>query len=114
MTAGEGRREKSSIPQTVVLICTRTVHISYLSPAEECEIVWAAWLTQSGPQFSQVLHFRNILNSILKADGFCLEEKAVSEPSYRTQPLQGHGMFNRGHELTGKAIAELELWVEVR
>lgn len=70
MTAGEGRREKSSIPQTVVLICTRTVHISYLSPAEECEIVWAAWLTQSGPQFSQVLHFRNILNSILKADGY--------------------------------------------
>lgn len=59
-----------SITQTVDLIRPRVVHIPYLSPAEECEITRAAGLTQSGPRFSQALHFRNILNSIFKADGY--------------------------------------------
>lgn len=61
MMAGERK-----IQSTVDLICTRIAHIHYLSPAKECEIERAAWLTEPGSQFSQALHFRNMLNSILK------------------------------------------------
>lgn len=65
VTQGDSWRQKK-IQSTVDLICTRIAHSHYLSPAKECEIVWPAGLTQPGPQFSQALHFRNILNSILK------------------------------------------------
>lgn len=69
MTAREGET-KVRCNVDLVLLCTRIVHISYLSPTKECEIVWVAWLTQPGLQYSKAPHFRNMLNSILKADKY--------------------------------------------